>query len=96
MDNQKSNKISVSPNPFASVAKIDMEFSASKMVSIDIVTVDGDVRKNLYRGNVEADFQYHYELDGSTMSSGQYLLKVSDGTEVDALPINLIRDMHYE
>jgi hypothetical protein len=92
MENYILDKIMVYPNPFAAVASIDMVFSEDQDVSIEVMTVDGEVMKRIFTGNVSANYPYHYELDGTVMASGQYFLKVTAGEHVDFQKINLIRN----
>jgi hypothetical protein len=91
MENLLLDKVSIYPNPFAKVALIDIIFSEEKNVSIEVITGDGEVQKKIYNGNVAANFNYKYFLDGDSMLSGEYFLKVSAGENTDFKRINLIR-----
>ena len=86
------HKVMVCPNPFDSVASIDMKFEKEQKVSIDLMISDGTIIKKLFNGNVTPNHSFHYELDGSEMSSGRYFLKVLTPDHLDFHEIDLIRD----
>ncbi len=92
MKNYTLNEIVVCPNPFDSVASIEMKFEKEQKVSIELMVSDGTIVKKLFKGEVAPDCTYHYDLDGSEMSSGRYFLKVLTPDHLDFHKIDLIRD----
>jgi hypothetical protein len=87
----EGNQVNIYPNPFTSIANIDLSFANAQNVSIDIMSLDGKVVKTIYNGMVEKDMPYHFQYDGSASKPGIYLVRVISGNEAEVRKIELFR-----
>lgn len=83
-------QISVYPNPFNERANIAVNVANSGMVNLELFDCLGRKQLNLYRGHLE-NGQYLYNLDGKSLKSGVYFLRLTGSEQTKIVKINLIK-----
>ncbi len=67
------------PNPFSGRAQVVYSASHAGPVTISLVHVNGQVSRELFKGMAEANHIYQFEIDGTTLPAGVYVLKYLTG-----------------
>lgn len=83
--------MSVYPNPAADQFTLEMNNTKAGQYSIDIYNQLGQNVKSMYIGEVPAGTDRITNVNTSELSNGMYYVKVSNGTEVEALRMNIAR-----
>jgi hypothetical protein len=81
---EKKIKLSVYPNPFARQATIAFTFPTDEqMATLDIYDLKGSRVKRIYEGKAGANQTLEFEFNGSNLSPGMYLLRLTSLSKVE-------------
>ena len=79
------------PNPFNPEATFNFAVNADQFVQAELVDMLGRVVANLYSGNVTAGETQTVRVDGSSLPSGMYLIRVFGETFSDVSQVTLLK-----
>ncbi|MCX7736925.1 MAG: T9SS type A sorting domain-containing protein [Candidatus Kapabacteria bacterium] len=68
------------PNPFELQSNFSMAVRQSQPVTIELFNALGEKVQTIFRGNLEGQTYYEFNIDGSNLPSGIYIYKVSGAT----------------
>lgn len=81
-------KLSAYPNPFRKQAIVSFTMPADEQkVILDVYDLKGSRIKRLYEGKADANQKLEFEFDGSNLSPGVYLLRLSTSRNVENFKI---------
>lgn len=78
----KEISINNSPNPFTKTTSIFFTLPDDNHVTIDVYTLEGKHIATLFDGNTQKNQEYKVDFDGSSLSAGIYIYKMSTNKEV--------------
>lgn len=64
------------PNPFSAQTSFSVELSESQTVTIDVYDATGRHAQHIYTGTLLPNTPQHFAIDGTSLPSGWYLLRV--------------------
>jgi hypothetical protein len=70
------------PNPFSDKTTVNFMLPEAGHVTIDVFNLSGKLVQSLYNGDVNMNQEYTVEFDGSTLSKGLYIYKMTTNNEV--------------
>jgi hypothetical protein len=70
------------PNPFSDRTTVNFMLPDDGHVTIDVFNLSGKLVQSLYNGDVNMNQEYTVEFDGSTLSKGLYIYKMTTNNEV--------------
>ncbi len=79
------------PNPFNPEATFRFGVNTQQNVRAELVDVLGRVVSNLFEGNVAADEMQTVRIDGSSLPSGTYMIRIVGETFADAQSVTLLK-----
>ncbi len=79
------------PNPFNPSARFDLLLHQTQHVDIDVITIDGRRVFGISSGTLTAGRAHTFQIDGSGMASGIYLLRVRGEDFSDTRTITLMK-----
>jgi hypothetical protein len=80
------------PNPTAQRAIISFEIPANeKQVQLEVLNMNGKVLEVLYRGEAAANQEYRFEFDGSNLSSGIYIYRLTTESSINVNKLMLAK-----
>jgi hypothetical protein len=79
------------PNPFNPSTTIEITASASAATKVEVMNVLGQVVEVLFDGDLPSSGVAKFQLDGSSLHSGTYFVRVRSGNSVVSKRVQLIR-----
>ncbi len=76
------NFVELYPNPFSQTAQLEFGLSITTNVTVDIYTIDGRKAANVFDGTVEEGQNNVFVIDGSELTAGIYVLKLTTDSGV--------------
>ena len=74
--------LSVYPSPFTDQASVEFSLPTAGLATLALYDQQGRLVKRLYTGAVEAGVRAHFELPGSSLAAGIYLVKLTTTSQV--------------
>ena len=84
-------KTTIYPNPFNPSATINIELPIADDVRISVFDLVGRQVASLYEGKLDENHRYTFQLDGSMLSSGVYLLRIEGTYFIRTLRLTLLK-----
>jgi hypothetical protein len=81
-NSEKDIILKVYPNPFSSKATLMFEIPQNNHVNIEVYDLNGKLIQVLFNGDVAEKQEYNLEFDGSILSTGIYIYKMTTNEEV--------------
>jgi hypothetical protein len=88
---ENENQLSVAPNPFERSASVRLLAKETGEATLLLLNTYGEKVKTIYAGNIEQGKAYEYLIEGSSLSKGVYILKLTLGKQVYFKKVILIR-----
>jgi hypothetical protein len=85
------DQVKIYPNPFTTTTNVGLIFAKDQNVSIDLWSLEGKRVKFIFNGDVSAQSQYNFTLDGSFMMPGIYFVKIISEDHVSYHKIDLVK-----
>ncbi len=79
------------PNPFNPTTMINFVIPQKSGVTLDVYDMSGKLVANLINNETKTEGSYSYEFDGSRLSSGIYVYRLSAGKFVETRKMILIK-----
>ncbi len=79
------------PNPFNPTTMINFVIPQKSGVTLDVYDMSGKLVANLINNETKTEGSYSYEFDGSRLSSGMYVYRLSAGKFVETRKMILIK-----
>jgi hypothetical protein len=79
------------PNPFKNITHIEVKLEKNDEVLMQVFNANGALIKDVYRGKLDQGYTHQFDIDGSSMRSGMYFLKMITGDVVLNLKLIIAR-----
>ncbi len=79
-----------SPNPFAAATRVTLRLAGDEAVRAEVYDLTGRLVRTLHDGRLAAG-EHRFDLDGSDLASGVYLLRVTGETFAETRQITRVR-----
>lgn len=76
------SSISVSPNPSEGVSFVTFSVDADIYATLEVIDMSGRVVGNVFNGMAQANNEYRFEFDGSSLPNGVYIYRLTTNEEV--------------
>jgi hypothetical protein len=77
------SKLEAFPNPFSDKTTVRFTFGEEQQeATLAIYDIKGVMLGTLYQGHIMANTTYQYEVDGSKLASGIYMVRLTTGEKV--------------
>jgi uncharacterized delta-60 repeat protein len=81
------NNLLIYPNPVGNHINLKYELKSDELVSINLMDLQGRIIQSFYKGQWQSSGVYDLTLDFSTISSGSYLLQISNNSSYKTVRI---------
>jgi len=79
------------PNPFNPSSKISLVLKETQLTKVELYDVNGRVVQRIYDGRLDGHKRYQFDIDGTSLPSGQYILRASGESFTEVKSLILVR-----
>lgn len=88
---QASFDAQVYPNPFSDRMNLELLLTVESTVAVSLYTANGQLAKTVWQEARKEAGLHKYQLDGSSLPTGVYFLRIQVNGETEIKPLNLQR-----